>query len=935
LTRLISPLLEVIERQKTYVEDDFQARVCLGWVHWVLGEPGLAASRLPGSVEQDFSQLEGTNKESTMWSKVCALQATYIKGSSLSLGGSLGDALETFESAMPILSAASPQLHTMAEMRHWTELLLTKFCVLSSHSIRNKLSPWLETETLTAFRSWADFWERQTVKGSRVLGGYAGEADVSRRQVWKEYYATLSFILEHDLPYPTSIMATAYSNPATRLMQKAELERVGASYENLLLKEVQFPRAEQWNEEVEDWVNLVMKNWRVLCGPSWQEHELGAGGRQEVSRKVLGILYNAATKTFHSTQILRDLFTVHLAVADFDIALKCFDTYLEIVKRSKSRVEKTGELEEGLDNDETILKTASECIRALCTYGTLNAAEKAKDLAHYLKTWLEKHDPSFAQGDQVIGVQNGNGRLIENGHMTHSSPEVSPYIIAQTWRAIGISQAQWARLTYDANSRPDSQAKAIKSLRRSLLPDYGRTDDTDTLYALALVLAERRELEQAIAVVKAALLPRQSSPIHAHSFTVRFARERSLIPLWHLLALLLSARQEFTTAARMCEGAFEQFKDVKNLFGDLKPDGNFQSEHLNRSLQEKLQLRNRGVVDDMDDFEKESVLEVKITQLILTEIIDGSNAAVNASDELFSLYARLFDEPKALVSAQPTTTHTKPPTSPAGTLRSVKGSIFGRSRRSIRKPSGAPTAGSTIEENASLPSRPQTSQTAGSAPTQGPTIHITAETGAASYKHRRRSQSTNPKTPQSRKDSLTRKKSSTSVGKRIASASGQTSSPINDNETGSRPIPIISSMPQKEKALKPSASGMQNTRLPELPPPLRAANPGVRFSFAQAKRHRIGILVRVWLLVAGFYRRAELFEDAKGAIDEAYKLVEAMELDVSQDDSGKVSIADAGWGFCKSVEEQWADVWAEVSTYPFYCPEPRLIVRAAWKFVFR
>ena len=55
-----------------------------------------------------------------------------------------------------------------------------------------------------------------------------------------------------------------------------------------------------------------------------------------------------------------------------------------------------------------------------------------------------------------------------------------------------------------------------------------------------------------------------------------------------------------------------------------------------------------------------------------------------------------------------------------------------------------------------------------------------------------------------------------------------------------------------------------------------------------------------------------MFGDANGAIDEAYKLVEAQEMDVSRDSSGNITIHNGGWGSTKSVEELWGDVWSEV-----------------------
>jgi hypothetical protein len=74
----------------------------------------------------------------------------------------------------------------------------------------------------------------------------------------------------------------------------------------------------------------------------------------------------------------------------------------------------------------------------------------------------------------------------------------------------------------------------------------------------------------------------------------------------------------------------------------------------------------------------------------------------------------------------------------------------------------------------------------------------------------------------------------------------------------------------------------------------------------------------VWLLVSGFYRRASLYDDAKGGIEEAHKLVKSLEEDVSRDTSGHVSITYPGWGGGKSVAELWGDVFSEVSNRNSY-----------------
>jgi cargo-transport protein YPP1 len=935
ISQYIPQLLEAIEKEKTFVEDEFQAQVCLGWIHWQLGEPSLALSRLPKSVEQDYAQLDGTNKESAEWTKVCALKASYIKGSAQGRTGAVAEALESYESAMPILTSVPSTAKQPKELRSWTELYLTGFCMLSSHAIKSKISSILETETLSVFRAWAKFWE-----GSTPSGGRAPQADVSRRQVWKQYYLTLSDVLQQDLPFPTTSLTTAYAEISTRLQQRAELKKVEAQYEALLLAEVQFPRADEASDEVEAFVDLVIQNWQILCGSSWSERDLGGGGAEALSRGVLDILYRAATKTFHSTRILRHLFTVHLAVAEFDLSFKAFDTYMEIVKKGKARFEKTGEEEHGLDDDETVLRTASECIKALCRYGSRQGAEKAKDLGQFFEDWLEKHHPS--------AHRNVNGGLLENGNSREVETTIPPKVFALAWRCIGIAHAQWARLTYDAPSRSDIQLQAIKCFRRALMPQYESTNDVETLFALGTILAERRELAAAIEVVKSGLLPRSNIASGLGPHAGRFTRERSLIPMWHLMALLLSARQDFLTAARSCEGAFEQFQDPKNLFGEADLNGTYRSDHLN---EKSIGRSQGGVVDDMDDFERESVLEVKMTQLALIEVLEGPEVAVNASDELLSLYTRLFVDPKT--DPAPSATNKAlavPPKSSAGTIKSITGSIFGRSGRSVRK-----SVPGSITSERTLVTRPKTTQTIASK--QAPTIQVTSENGtAAKQQHHEKLQKRSDSISKKRGPGSARERSS-SAGRRRSDSGAKSNeshnpttvdgekfftppsesstrgqwlndgvnSAKNPNLTNSSPNsrpgskslpPKSQQMAQKEPSLKPAHQNVtvaQDTRLPHVSPYSWSTNPSTRFPKDQQRRRRSAILVKVWLLISGFYRRASLYEDAKGGIEEAHKLVKKLEDDVSRDTTGHVSIDHPGWGGGKSIAELWGDVFSEVS----------------------
>jgi len=80
LAHIIPPLLTAMEEGETPAQDAFQANVCLGWVHYVSEEPGLAAARLPRDFGAVATQLAGEAGTLSGWSRVCLVKGTYLKG---------------------------------------------------------------------------------------------------------------------------------------------------------------------------------------------------------------------------------------------------------------------------------------------------------------------------------------------------------------------------------------------------------------------------------------------------------------------------------------------------------------------------------------------------------------------------------------------------------------------------------------------------------------------------------------------------------------------------------------------------------------------------------------------------------------------------------------------------------------------------------------
>ncbi|PHH89208.1 hypothetical protein CDD83_6495 [Cordyceps sp. RAO-2017] len=928
------PKLEsAIEQERTNVEDRYQAQVCVGWLHWVVGDYGLAVERLPKSTGDRGSGFDPVNL-ACEWTNVCVLKSAYLRANCLVRAGQRTDALEALQSAAPAMRRVESGKGVRKQLRYWSELFLTEYCMLSGEAIEKHEIRRQDPSTLAPFRSWADYWD---VMQAPVTGGFGFKGSVPRRQIWAKYHTALSHVLQADLPYEPGFVKRIPGDLPPRSQLRAEVKYVESAYGTLLLAETAFPRAHEERDEVEAFVKRLVKNWSILCGRGWRDEDLGPGGRGAASRGVLELLYNAATRTYHSTSILRSLFVVHLSLAEFELAFKAFDAYLEIIKKGKARVDKTGEPEPSLDDDDTVLETMARGVAALCRYGHRQAGDKARRLGAELEDWLSRLP-------QIKSPENGTPAIAEDASKSDLHPPVAPHVVALAWQAIGLSHAHWSRLTSEAGSRTEVQSKAIRCFRKSLAAEFGRSKDIRSFYGLALLLAERRELTAAIELTRSALMSHKGQDQQKGPLCGPYWQERTLVPLWHLLALLLSARQDYAMAFRACEGALEQFKDPAALFG--KGDVNFRSEHLNGTgTSPAAPEYRRGLVDDMDDSEREGILEIKMTQLALIELTEGPDAAVNASHELLTMFTRLFGNVTLQPPAAADRTLAQPPKT-AGTLRSIRGSIFGtktdRSAPSIRQPS----ASAVSEASAAVASRPST---ANSVTTARPAIQVTAENDApvegtrsrrASSAHRQRSDSVRRNSLKKRNRSGSRPRpdtASTYLHQPTIVDGDSFFTPLQEHEqanaffSSSKPPQVRSPSSSRGKAASMSSylsSAPKSGDYSDISADVTHATPHllplIQFSKDKQRSQRTTILIKIWLTVAGFYRRAHMLDDCRGAIAEAQKLVQGLEADSRREQSSVAGPQSAGWAEDKSVDDTWGDVWTELGLLALAQGEPNV-----------
>ncbi|PFH57266.1 hypothetical protein XA68_15297 [Ophiocordyceps unilateralis] len=923
------PKLErAIEEEGSDADDKFQARVCVGWLHWVVGNYDVALEQLP-NLRSDDPKLDFSNLSSE-WTHVCALKAAYLRANCLTRNGKRIEALTALESAAPVLKRVESGKFVRKQLRYWAELFLTEYCVRTAEAIENGQVSRQDASTLAPFRSWATFWDAMQAP---VTGGLGFKGSVPRRQIWKDYYLALSHVLQNDLPYEPGLVRKIPGHLSTRAQLRSEIKYVEAVYQSLLLSETTFPRADEERTDVEAFAGQLMKNWSVLCGRGWREVDLGQGGRGAISCGVLETLYGAATKTFHSTTILRSLFLVHLSLAEFDLAFKAFDSYLEIIKKGKARMPKTGEAELSLDSDGTVLETMAQGVLALCRYGHQDAGEKARRVGADLEDWLSKL-PQIRFPDNIY-----HSSIAEDVAKGETQPPVAPQIVALAWQAIGLSHAHWSRLTSEAGSRLEIQSKAIRCLRKSLASEFGRSKDLRSFFGLALLLAERRELTAAIELTRSALMSKKSQESGNSLLYGPYWQERSLIPLWHLLALLLSARQDYGMAFRACEGALDEFKDPTVLFGRAE-ESEFHNEHLNGTGSLSAVESCRGLVDDMDDSEKEGILEIKMTQLALIELTEGPEMAVNASHELLTLFTRLFSN----VSSQTLEGRSPPPLPPrtAGTLRTIRGSLFGSHKQERSAPSTRqPSASIFSEKSAAAASRPSTSNSATTS--TRPAIQVTSEgDGQAETPRSRRASSSHGPRSDSRRRSSVKKRNRSSSRPEIELAHQPTLvdgdlffTPAQElDQLGSFALSKSSAAPRLPPSSRGKAASVSSYFAPssrsgdytELSVDVTHATPHllplIRFSKEKEKRQRMTILIRIWLTVGGFYRRAKMLEDCKAAISEAQKLVEGLETEWQRNELESGGGKTNSWAERRSVEDSWGDVWAELGLLALAQSEP-------------
>ncbi|OAL66497.1 hypothetical protein A7C99_1883 [Trichophyton rubrum] len=856
-------------------EDTFQAQICLAWLFWELSDPEEATASLPQEFERTVRSL--------------------TTGAAEELSSGKEHALQTFKSTFSWAATPASSDTTNPQLLFWSEQYLARASMLAYELFISKAPNYDEANLEFGLRSLRIWASHPDIKGSdpAVVADITLTNSSSKTSLWRAYYDILSIVLQNDLQYPPM------SNAPKRVQLSTEFRRIEATCENVLLRHSKFPKANVSNQEVELWVKQVIHNWEVFCSAEWCDDDFGEGGQGAISRNVLDILYRAATKTFHSTLILRELFHVHAALAEFDLAIHALDTYIHLVKDAKERSQHSSHIRE-VEDPAVFIHTLAEGLIMLCCFGSRRDAEKVKQFTDLLDEALSE-------------------RIQTNGHApVQSSAQPGGTGIPTQWvsfayRAIGIGLATWARWTPISESRAELQANAICALEKALAAEAEQEPNPATVFALAMLRAETRDLDGAIELVRTSLSSSnvEDDAEQADSRSIINYGERDIVPLWHLLALLLSSKEDFKTAVNACDVVFEMVSTEKLLHkqSSVRPlrDSTGKEEASGGFAGDGQHSR----FPDIETRERESMVELRMTQLALMDVIRGPEAALNYSDELISLFGRLFAGVGLVdIEGKVSSNRLTPPKSASGTVRTGRASIFGwkKTQRPPVDQAGLLDGDTGIAPGAASGMTDKEAATIAPAPA----IQVTNnDEQGSSPQHRGRS----------RQGSLLRKENkftqklhrlegsltNTAPEKKLAS---------NEQSDSARQAlpPIYHNMKHTEEpapAGHPHQPPIQDVRMPTARQsgPLNKAL--TRFPRIQEQKHSLSLLVKIWLFISDLYRKALLLEDAMEACNEASTHASRIEGLVAAQESSTRAFADEGWGGTKSPDEIWGDIYAE------------------------
>ncbi|WFD36587.1 hypothetical protein MCUN1_003470 [Malassezia cuniculi] len=310
---------------------------------------------------------------------------------------------------------------------------------------------------------------------------------------------------------------------------------------------------------------------------AWQ-HDGAQGGA--VADEVAFILYRIAKITFRSQRVLRHLVEVLTAAEAYAEAIAALDQYIALVERVWGT--------SGLPNDQGLadgrpVDTPAEFVDTLLRG------------AHVALVYLNDHATAERLSRmllRLVGREASDGIVVEPPRP----------VLAQVLRAaarVTIAKA----LDTPGPARRTQLIAACEQLQESAALD---PDASETHFALAGVKAQLRDTRGALIAGRRAL-----------------ELEPASLDTWHLLVLLLSAEKDFSGALALADEALSQ-ADADDA---ADAQGASARAYL-ASYDYPPSARERA----------ESYVQLMITHNVLTELTEGSAAALEEQKEIFEAF---------------------------------------------------------------------------------------------------------------------------------------------------------------------------------------------------------------------------------------------------------------------------------------------------------
>ncbi|KAJ3560060.1 hypothetical protein NP233_g11081 [Leucocoprinus birnbaumii] len=290
-------------------------------------------------------------------------------------------------------------------------------------------------------------------------------------------------------------------------------------YRMILSASTKFPRAGEKNIKVEEFVDLCVAVWEA------------AGGMGEHAGWVIDILWWATRYTFNSPRIYRHMTRLFHLSGDTPLAIRTLKLYVQIVGKSY-QASREGLHEEDIDSDSNWVQTLVFGMRMICRYAVANNDEESIEDVKYAGTLIEK----------------ARSRLSEDETSLTSS-----LLLAE-----GVWHSVMALKEEDPYTRPNRLLASHQSIIRSIQTQPSSSGYFHLAISFARSGGPWRDLDKAIESAGLAL--------EADPKEIRY---------WHLLGLLLSAKEKWREAVEILERGAELDREVSGeLTDDEGDDGN-------------------------------------------------------------------------------------------------------------------------------------------------------------------------------------------------------------------------------------------------------------------------------------------------------------------------------------------------------------------------